>query len=183
MSKQVAAVRELIRWIGEDPDRPGLRDTPDRVVRALKEMTQGYSQSPAEILSRVFHEDFDEIVVVRGIAFTSLCEHHLLPFTGVADVGYLPGGKGIVGLSKIARLVDCFSRRLQVQERLTKEIAGAIEEHLEARGVGVVIQAHHSCMACRGVRKAGAEMVTSVMKGIFRDDRGARAELLELFRG
>ncbi len=175
------AVMRLLEFLGQDPKRDGLKDTPSRVVRALKEMTCGYQENPKEILSRVFEEAFDEVVVVRGIPFTSLCEHHMLPFTGTADIGYLPNGK-VVGLSKLARLVDCFSKRLQIQERLTREIAEAIKEYLLPRGVGVVVTAEHSCLACRGVKKPGVEMVTSMMLGIFREKPEARAELLSLFR-
>lgn len=175
-----AAVATLLKWVGQDPARDGLRGTPGRVARALREMTAGYSEDPAAILGTVFSETYDEVVVVRGIAFTSLCEHHLLPFTGTADVAYIPGK--VVGLSKLARLVDCFSRRLQVQERMTRQVAEAIAQHLDAVGVAVVVRAMHSCMACRGVRKAGAEMVTSAMLGAFRTDRAARAEFLALCR-
>lgn len=182
------AVRDLLMWVGEDPDRQGLRDTPERVVRALTEMTEGYRANPEWILSKVFEEDHDEMVVVRGIAFTSLCEHHLLPFSGTADVGYIPKiddeGRGkVVGLSKIARLVECFARRLTIQERLTKQIASEIEKRLGAIGVGVVIRASHSCMGCRGVKKPSAMMVTSVMLGVLRTDTAARAEFLHLCEG
>jgi len=176
------SVTRLLEYIGEDPKRDGLRETPDRVLRALKEMTIGYGEKPEQILSRVFEEQYDEMVMVRGIPFTSLCEHHLLPFVGEVDLGYIPSDKGVVGLSKLARLVDCFSKRLQVQERMTNEIAKAIEEHLSPRGVAVVVRASHSCMACRGVRKPGAEMVTSSMLGVLRDKPEARAEFLELCR-
>lgn len=179
------AVRQLLLIIGENPQRPGLKDTPSRVVRALVEMTQGYNEDPKEILSKVFEETYDQIVLVRGVPFVSTCEHHLMTFSGTADVGYLPSGDGgegdgVVGLSKLARLVDCFARRLQVQERLTVQIADAIEEHLNTDGVGVIIRAEHSCMACRGVRKPGAQMVTSVMYGVFRDEPEARQEFLTL---
>jgi len=175
-----AAIRVILLHIGEDPDRNGLKDTPDRVLRALTEMTDGYKQDPARILSRIFDETHDEIIVVKAIPFTSLCEHHLLPFTGTVDIGYLPGK--VVGLSKLARLVDCFSRRLQIQERLTREVAESIQVHLKAQGVGVVITADHSCLSCRGVRKPGTQMTTSVMLGIFRDVPEARAEFLSLCR-
>lgn len=174
-----AAVRLLIQSV-DDADRPGLEDTPARVVKSLKEMTCGYLADPADILSKTFDEPCDEMVVVTNIAFTSLCEHHLLPFTGTADVGYIPGK--VVGLSKVARLVDCFSRRLQIQERMTIQIADAIEKHLEAVGVAVVVRGKHACMACRGVRKAGATMITSAMRGALRDKPEARAEFLSLCR-
>lgn len=175
------AVRTLLAWIEEDPTRDGLRDTPGRVLRALKEMTGGMSQNPADILGTVFEVAYDEVVIVKGIPFTSLCEHHMLPFVGEVNIGYLPGVKGVVGLSKLARLVDCSSRRLQVQERMTRQIADAIAECLGALGVAVVVRASHSCMSCRGVRKQ-AEMVTSVMLGVFRDKVEARMEFLELCR-
>lgn len=177
------AVRCLLRLVGVDPDSGGLKDTPKRVVKALQEITVGYGQDPADILGKVFEEAYDEIVVLRAIPFTSICEHHLMSFTGTACVGYLPGDKGVVGLSKLARLVDCFALRLQVQERLTKQIADAVSTHLGARAVGVVVRASHSCMACRGVRKPGAEMVTSCMMGAFRTEPSARAEFFKLCEG
>ena len=149
------AIVTLLRWIGEDPDRDGLRETPTRVAKAWREMTSGYAEDPAEIRSRTFEESSDEMIVLRGIGFHSTCEHHLLPFYGEAAVGYLPGK--VVGISKLARLVDCFGRRLQIQERMTRQIAEAIEEHLDARGVGVIIRAHHLCMGCRGVRPRGSD--------------------------
>jgi GTP cyclohydrolase I len=177
------SVRDGIRaLIGmrADPDDPNLLDTPDRVLRAFLEMTSGYSEDPAEILARKFDvERADELIVVRHVQFTSLCEHHLLPFSGEAYVGYLPGDR-VAGLSKLARLVDCFARRLQVQERMTKQIADALMEHLEARGAGVVIRAQHSCMGCRGVRKSTADMVTSAILGRLREDVSARTEFLSL---
>lgn len=173
------AVVRLLSFVGEDPGRDGLVDTPRRVVGALGEMTSGYAENPAEILGRTFAVDCDEMVVVRGIDFVSLCEHHVLPFTGTVDVAYIPGPR-VLGLSKIARLVDCFARRLQVQERLTQQIATAIDTHVDARGVGVVVRARHHCMGCRGVRKPGAEMVTSALFGLMKDDEKARAEFLAL---
>lgn len=158
----------------------GLADTPARMVRAMIEATKGYGEDPAAILARRFPADgYDEIVVVRGIDFASTCEHHLLPFVGKAAVAYLPGDR-IVGLSKLPRLVDCYARRLQVQERMTREIASAMVTHLSPRGVGVVIQARHLCCGVRGVRKPGAEMVTSAMLGRFRESDAARAEVLRL---
>lgn len=174
------AVRVLLRYIDEDPTRSGLVDTPGRVIRAMREMTQGQKQDPAEILSRTFDEQCDEMIVLRGIRFTSLCEHHLLPFDGIANVGYLPGK--VVGLSKLARLVECFARRLQMQERLTKQIVEALAEHLQAKGAGCIIRAKHACMGCRGVRKPDAEMVTSCLLGAFREDDKARAEFMALCR-
>lgn len=172
------SVIRLLESIGEDPKRDGLRETPARVVRSLREMTVGYQQSAKEILSKVFDESHDEVVILKDIPFTSLCEHHLLPFTGTVDIGYIPGK--LVGLSKLARLVDCFSQRLQLQERLTRQIAEAIDQHLEAKGTAVVVKARHGCMSCRGVRKPGSEMVTSAMLKVFRDNPTARAEFLHL---
>ena len=172
------AVATLLRYIGEQPERDGLRDTPARVVKAWREMTAGYAEDPAEILSRTFDESSDELVILRGISFYSTCEHHLLPFYGQAVVGYLPGK--VVGISKLARLVECFAKRLQVQERMTRQIAEAVETHLEARGVGVVLRAHHLCMGCRGVRQEETEMVTSSMLGTLRSDPTTRGEFLRL---
>lgn len=172
------AVIALLRDIGEDPTRAGLLDTPKRYVKAFHELTEGYKQDPADILSRVFDgENYDEMVVVRGIEFTSLCEHHLLPFVGEATVAYIPDGK-VVGLSKIPRLVHCFAKRLQLQERLTKQIADAIMERLAPLGVGVIVRASHSCMRLRGVRCRG-EMVTSTLLGNFREP-AVRQEFLSL---
>lgn len=175
------AVRELLLFIGEDPDRNGLAETPARVARALREMTAGYRQDPAEILSRTFEESSDELIILRGISFYSTCEHHLLPFYGTASVAYLPGK--VVGISKLARLVDCYAKRLQIQERLTRQIAEAIEEHLDARGVGVIIAAHHLCMGCRGVSQPETELVTSAMRGVLRTDATTRGEFLALSEG
>lgn len=176
----MAGVVDLIRVIGEDPTREGLADTPRRVVDAWREMCDGYNTDIGELLSRTFPDKSDEMVIVRGIEFVSLCEHHMLPFTGRASVGYVPSIDRVVGLSKIARLVDAFAHRLQVQERLTMQIAAALEEHLAPVGTGVVIAATHSCMSCRGARKAGAEMVTSSLHGVIRYDDKARAEFLRL---
>ena len=170
------AVATLLRFIGEDTGRDGLIDTPGRVVRAWREMTAGYGEDPAEILARTFEESSDEMIVLRGISFYSVCEHHLLPFYGTAAVGYLPGR--VVGISKLARLVNCFARRLQIQERMTRQIAEAVETHLGARGVGVILRAHHLCMGCRGVRQEETEMVTSCMLGTLRSDATSRSEFL-----
>lgn len=178
-NKARTGIEELLSYLGEDPEREGLRDTPKRVLKAFKEMTVGYRQEPKEILSTVFDEYHDEIVLLKGIRFVSLCEHHLLSFAGTASVAYIPR-KGVVGLSKLARLVECFAKRLQVQERMTNQIAAAVQEHLDPVGVGVVISAHHSCMGCRGVRQPDATMVTSAMRGAFREDVSARQELLSL---
>lgn len=175
------AVEVLLRAIGEDPQRDGLRDTPRRVVKALLEMTAGYGQSPAEILAKTFDEQSDELIVLRGIDFHSTCEHHLLPFHGVAHVGYLPGK--VVGISKLARVVHCFARRLQIQERMTRQVAHAVETHLEARGVGVIVSAHHLCMGCRGVRLPSTQLVTSAMLGTLRSNTDTRAEFLRLCGG
>jgi len=175
------AVVRLLQAIGEDPDRDGLRDTPRRVVKALGEMTCGYLEDPADILATVFDVDFDEMIVVRRIPFVSLCEHHLLTFVGHATVGYVPKDL-VVGLSKLARLVDCYARRLQVQERMTRQIADAIDTHLRPAGVAVLIESTHSCMSSRGVAKV-APMVTSDVRGCFRDQPEARAEFMALARG
>jgi GTP cyclohydrolase I len=172
------AVTTLLTLIGEDPQRDGLVDTPARVIRAWKEMTCGYEEDPGVILSRTFQETSNEMVVLRGVSFTSICEHHLLPFHGTAAVGYLPGK--VVGISKLARLVQCFARRLQIQERLTRQIAAAIEDHLEPRGVGVMIRARHLCMGGRGVKLPDTELVTSAMLGQLREDANVRAEFLRI---
>lgn len=178
-----AGVRALLRLMGEDPEREGLLDTPARVVRAYRELADSPGD-PAELLGKVFQDvDYptDEMVAVGPIAFTSLCEHHLLPFTGTAWVAYIPmPDVGVVGLSKLPRLVEHYARRPQVQERLTTQIADAIQEHLDPVGAACVIRSTHSCMALRGVRKTGAEMVTSVLRGAFRDDPTVRAEFLAL---
>ena len=173
-----AAVEVLLRLVGEDPRRDGLCDTPSRVVKALLEMTAGYDESPADILSTTFAEHSDELIILRGIDFYSICEHHLLPFHGVAHVGYLPGK--VVGISKLARVVHCFARRLQIQERLTQQVAHAVETHLEARGVGVIIAAHHLCMGCRGVKLPATQLVTSAMLGTLRNSAETRSEFLRL---
>ena len=172
----------LIEYVGEDPTREGLLDTPKRVLKAFKEMTEGYRLNPEDILGTTFDVgDVDEMVVVRNIEFVSLCEHHLLPFTGTATVAYLPNVR-VVGLSKVARLVDLFSRRFQVQERLTRQITDAMDDCLEPLGSACIIEASHSCMGCRGVRKPAARMVTSSLTGVFRQDE-VRAEFLSLAKG
>jgi len=175
------AVRRLIGLIGDDPDREGLVDTPSRVVRAYKEMFAGYALDPEEILSRTFEEtaDYDEIVLLKGIEFTSFCEHHMLPVIGRAHVAYLPRNR-VVGISKLARVVDVFAKRLQIQERMTSEIADTIDRVLNPHGVAVIIEAEHSCMRLRGVRKSQATMTTSRMLGIFRENASSRRELLGL---
>lgn len=174
-----AAVTLILRYIGEDPEREGLIDTPKRVCKALWEMTRGSKVDPKAILATQFTEACDEIVILNGIRFTSLCEHHLLPFVGTASVGYIPN-EAVVGLSKLARLVECFAQRPQLQERLTNQVAQAIIDHTGARAAGVIIRARHECMACRGVRQLDATMVTSSMLGMFRDDSNARMEFLTL---
>lgn len=175
------AVSTLLYTIGEDPAREGLIDTPKRVVKALKEMTSGYNDDPREILGTCFQADYDQMVVLKGISFTSVCEHHLLPFVGTAAVGYIPSGK-VVGLSKLARVTLCFAKRLQLQEQMTTQIANAINDALSPIGVGVVISAAHQCMACRGVQMSGATMVTSALLGQMREPE-VRAEFLRLCNG
>ena len=175
-------IREILRRIGENPDREGLRETPARIIRSWKELYGGYRERPEDILRTQFHgEEYGEMVLLRGIEFHSTCEHHLLPFQGKAHVAYLPEKK-IVGLSKLARLVDIYARRLQVQERLTQQIATQLQEILQPKGVAGLIEAHHQCMSSRGVRKPGGTMITSAYLGEFRQDRGRRAEFLELVR-
>jgi GTP cyclohydrolase I len=172
-------VTRLLEAIGEDPSRPGLKETPERVVKALKEMTSGYQLEPKHVL-KLFPLDSSEMVIVNGIQFSSLCEHHLLPFSGTVSAGYIPSVK-LVGLSKIPRLVtDVFAPRLQTQERLTSQIANAINDSLQPKGVGVVVRAHHSCMGCRGAKQPNAEMVTSSLLGIMLDLPEVRAEFLGL---
>jgi GTP cyclohydrolase I len=176
------AVVRLIEHVGEDPSREGLLKTPARVVKAFGEMTEGYAVDVEALLATTFDEHSDEMVVLGGIEFTSLCEHHLLPFRGVATVGYVPDQR-VVGLSKMARLVDAYARRFQVQERMTTQIADAMWTHLRPLGVGVVLQAHHSCMGVRGVRKQNATMTTSAMLGIMKHSDAARSEFLRLANG
>ena len=174
-----AAVREILEAVGEDPDRNGLLETPARVARMYAEMFAGLNGDPGRHLAKVFDEDYDEIVLVRDISFCSMCEHHLLPFTGKAHIAYLPSGK-VVGLSKLARVVEEVARQPQVQERLTQTVADLIEERLSARGVAVVCEATHSCMTMRGVRRPGSLCLTSAMRGAFRDDPKSRSEVLGL---
>jgi len=173
------AVRTLLRWAGEDPKREGLLDTPKRVVEAYRDWFSGYSVDPKEYLRRTFEEmaGYDEMIVLRDIEFESHCEHHMAPIIGRAHVGYLPTGK-VVGISKLARVVDVFARRFQVQEKMTAEIARCIDEVLQPRGVGVVIEAAHECMTTRGVHKRGVSMITSKMLGSFRTDARTRSEFL-----
>ena len=175
-------VESMLLELGEDPSRQGLKATPGRVSRALRELTDGYGVSAAQVIAgAVFDQDYDEMVLVKDIPFYSLCEHHMLPFFGTCHVGYLPKGK-VVGLSKIPRVVGVFAHRLQLQERLTKEIAEALNGALEPKGVGVVVEARHLCMEMRGVQKPGGQMITSCMLGTFRRDPRTRAEFLDLVR-
>lgn len=174
------AVRALLVAVGEDPDRDGLRDTPDRMARAYREMFAGLHEDPTQVLSATFDIGHEEMVLVKDIPMYSMCEHHLLPFHGVAHVGYIPGKDGYVtGLSKLARLVEGFARRPQVQERLTSQVADALVEHLGAQGVIVVIEAEHLCMSMRGVRKPGAKTITSAVRGVMRH-QATRAEAMSL---
>ena len=173
------AVRTLIRWAGDNPDREGLLETPDRVVRAYGEWFSGYDEDPVEVLSKTFEETngYDEMVVLRNMRFTSFCEHHMAPIIGKAHVGYLPARR-VVGISKLARLVEVYARRLQIQEKMTAQIADTISEILEPKGVGVVIEAAHQCMTTRGVDKPGSTLTTSRMTGAFRTDPSTRREFL-----
>lgn len=174
-----AAVRTLLQWAGEDPQREGLRDTPRRVVDAYGDWFSGYSEDPSSFLARTFEEvaGYDELIMLRNIEFESHCEHHMAPIIGRVHVGYLPQDK-VVGISKLARVVDTFARRFQVQEKMTAEIARCIQDVLQPRGVGVVVDASHECMTTRGVHKRGVSMITSKMLGTFRDDARTRAEFL-----
>jgi GTP cyclohydrolase IA len=179
-----AAVREILIAIGEDPDRDGLRDTPARVARSYTEQFGGMQLGPEDVLTTVFDADHDEMVLVRDIEVYSTCEHHLVPFFGFAHIGYIPNEKGqITGLSKLARLVDIYARRPQVQERMTSQVADALMSTLEPRGVIVVIEAEHLCMTMRGVRKPGAKTLTSAVRGIFRDSDRTRSEAMSLLFG
>ena len=175
-----AAVREILLAIGEDPDRDGLQDTPARVARAYAESFAGLHADPAEVLAKKFAVDHQELVIVRDIEMYSTCEHHLLPFHGVAHIGYLPQGGVVTGLSKLARLVDLYARRPQVQERLTGQIADALVEHLDVLGCIVVVEAEHLCMSMRGIRKPGARTITSAVRGILARSATTRAEAMSL---
>ncbi|MCO6437345.1 MAG: GTP cyclohydrolase I FolE [Phycisphaerae bacterium] len=174
-----SAVREILIGVGEDPDREGLRDTPARVARMYNELFAGLTRDPAEHLKTSFTEKYDELVVLRDIAFNSMCEHHLMPFEGKAHVAYLPDGQ-VIGISKLARVVEDFALRPQVQERMTSQIADLLVSALHARGVAVVLEATHTCMTCRGVRKAGSVMVTSAIRGVCRSDARTRSEVMAL---
>src|SRR5215213_5252529 len=176
------AVREILAAVGEDPDREGLLETPARVARMYAELFSGLHDEPGKHLRKFFTEKYDEMVLVKDISFNSMCEHHMLPFTGVAHIGYIPNGK-VVGLSKLARVVESVSHRPQVQERMTEEIANLLIEELDVKGVAVVIEASHSCMTIRGVRKPGSICVTSAMKGLFRSNLSSRSEVMNLIYG
>ena len=179
-----AAVRELLIAVGEDPDREGLRETPARVARAYEEIFAGLYTEPDSVLEKTFDESHRELILVRDIPMFSTCEHHLVPFHGMAHVGYIPGEAGrVTGLSKIARVVDLYARRPQVQERMTRQIADALADALKPRGVLVIIEAEHLCMAMRGIRKPGATTLTSAVRGIFRDNAATRSEAMSLIHG
>jgi GTP cyclohydrolase IA len=175
------AVRTMIRWAGDDPDRDGMRETPTRVARAYEECFTGYAQDPTEILQKTFEETegYDEMIVLRGVSFESHCEHHMAPIIGRAWVAYIPQGR-VVGISKLARVVDIYAKRLQIREKMTAQIANTINEVLKPQGVGVIIKATHHCMTTRGVHKADTDLVTSRMLGVFRDNALTRQELLGL---
>lgn len=177
-----AAVREILSAVGEDPDREGLRETPGRVARMYAELFGGLHEDPREHVRKFFTEKYDEVVLVRDISFNSMCEHHLLPFMGKAHIGYMPNGR-VIGLSKLARVVESVARRPQVQERMTETIADILLEELQAKGVAVVIEATHTCMTVRGVRKPNSLCVTSAMKGIFRSNLSSRSEIMTLIYG
>lgn len=174
-----AAVRDILIAIGEDPDREGLAETPERVARMYEELFSGMRVDPRSLLTTVFREKYDEMVVLRDVPFNSICEHHLMPFEGKAHIAYLPDGK-VIGLSKLARVVDVFAARPQVQERLTTQIADLLMEQLDAQGAAVVLEAIHTCMTCRGVRKPGSVMVTSAIRGICATNPATRAEAMSL---
>jgi GTP cyclohydrolase IA len=176
------AVREILTAVGEDPDREGLRETPARVSRMYAEMFSGLHEDPRTHLQKFFTEQYDEVVLVRDISFNSMCEHHMLPFMGLAHIGYMPNGR-VIGLSKLARVVEVVARRPQVQERMTETIANLLLEELDAKGVAVVIEATHTCMTIRGIRKPGSLCVTSAMKGIFRSNLSSRSEMMNLIYG
>jgi len=176
------AVREILLAVGEDPDREGLRDTPARVARMYAELFSGLREDPRVHVQKFFTEKYDEVVLVTDISFESLCEHHLMPFMGKAHIGYLPDGR-VIGLSKLARVVEGVARRPQVQERMTESIADLLMEELQAKGVAVVLEAVHTCMTVRGVRKPGSVCVTSAMKGLFRTNPSSRAEIMTLIYG
>lgn len=180
LERIAAAVREILAAVGEDPDREGLSETPMRVARMYAELFSGLKGDPTEHLRTAFTEQYDELVVLKDISFNSMCEHHLMPFEGVAHIAYLPDGK-VVGISKLARVVDAFARRPQLQERLTNQIADLLMERLAAKGVAVILKATHTCMTCRGVKKPGSLMVTSALRGRCKADARTRQEVMTLF--
>jgi GTP cyclohydrolase I len=177
-----AAVREMLLAIGENPEREGLLETPSRVARMYGEIFSGLFEDPSRHTGKIFHEDYNEIVVLREIPFSSTCEHHLMPFTGLAHIAYLPDGQ-IIGLSKLARVFDCFAKRPQVQERLTNQAADFLMDKLKPKGVAVIVEASHTCTTVRGVRKSGSVMVTSALRGSFIKDHRTRAEVMSLIKG
>jgi GTP cyclohydrolase I len=177
LERIAAAVREILLAIGENPEREGLRETPERVARMYEEMFSGLRKDPAVVLRKTFTEKYDEMVLVKNIGFESMCEHHLLPFFGKAHIAYVPNGR-IVGLSKLARIVEILSRRPQVQERMTEELADLVMQELDARGVGVVVEASHTCMAIRGIRKADSVCTTSALRGVFLTNQSTRSEFM-----
>ncbi len=179
-----AAVRVLLRWAGDNPDREGLLDTPKRVAKAYEELFKGYTQNPADVLATIFEEveGYDDMVLVRDIPFTSHCEHHMVPFVGKAHIAYFPS-EGVVGLSKLARVVDVYARRLQTQETMTSQITEAIDDSLKPRGIAVLIEAEHMCMSMRGVQKHGASTITTRFTGLFRDDPSEQARFFTMVRG
>ena len=177
-----AAVREIIAALGEDADRPGLKGTPERVARMYLELFSGMCEDPRSHFRTAFQETYDEMVVLRDIPFCSMCEHHLLPFMGKAHVAYLPSGR-LVGISKLARVVECFARRPQMQERLTNQIADLIMQELQPRGVAVLLEAQHTCVIIRGVKKPGLVMITSAVRGLFKTNPSTRSEAMSLLRG
>jgi len=181
--KAEEGIANLLRALGQDPSREGIVDTPKRVVKAMREMTEGYDMSPEVILERQFDSGgYDDLVVVRGIRFSSMCEHHLLPFIGTASVAYMPRDR-VVGLSKLPRLVECYARRLQLQEQMTHQIAAAMQKHLDPLGVGVHVRAQHQCMACRGVRQQDADMVTTTVMGMLRENASLKDEFIAAVNG
>lgn len=176
-------IRDLIKLIGDDPDRPGLRDTPQRVIESYHEMFGGYGVDVSKLFT-IFDEPCDEMVILKDIEFTSFCEHHLLPFMGVAHIGYIPKANKVIGASKLARVLECFARRLQIQERICQQVVNALMEHLQPHGAACVIEASHLCMQCRGVRKHHCKFITSCMRGVFRDnDSLARSEFMQFIKG
>lgn len=181
--KATRSILEILIALGENPYREGLLDTPKRVVKSWRELYKGYNEDPREILSTVFEDGYcEEMVILKDVQFQSMCEHHMLPFIGTAHMAYIPNGR-VVGLSKLARLVDCFARRLQIQEKMTMQIAQSLQEHLNPLGVAVIIKAHHQCMSCRGVRKSGATMMTSSMLGDFKTQSELRGQFLQMISG